>query len=294
MKLLKTGIAALLAIVLLPACDLINPDEKIPAYLYVGLFEVADNPNVAEGSLDQQITNAQVYVGNEYLGLFTLPTVVPVLQEGTQTVYLDPVVKENGRTFSLNIYPFYQRVEYQLDLVPAQTDSLYPVTAYTDETVFGFIENFELGSSIFEVERDGNENTFMDVSTEVVYEGNRSGWIFLDEDNILVDVGTAEDQLFELAAANDVWLEMNVRSDVDVFVGLVGYDNVGNTASEFEWGALAGEEWRKLYFNLTPQVILSGFEEYAIALTAGLPVENGSLVLKEANLYFDNIKLLYR
>jgi hypothetical protein len=294
MKLLKTSTLALTALFLISACDIINPEEKIASYVYVDLFTLEDNSNVAEGSLDQNITNGQVFVGNEFMGIFTLPALVPVLQEGAVEVQVDPVVKENGRTFTLNLYPFYQRFSGGVELEPGAIDTIQPKTSYLDEFQVGFIEDFELGGTIFEVDRDGNENTFMDVTTEVVYEGNRSGMILLDADNILVDVGTAEDNLFPLGAANEIWMEMNVRSEVDVLIGLVGYDGGGGTASQFEWGVLASDEWSKVYFNLSSEVILSGFNDYGIAITAGIPFENGQLVFDEAAMYFDNIKLLYR
>ncbi|MCB0638866.1 MAG: hypothetical protein KDC54_19695, partial [Lewinella sp.] len=52
---------------LLPACDLINPEEPIPAYLYVAPFALNTAPNI-EGSNSAKITEGWVFVNGEFLG----------------------------------------------------------------------------------------------------------------------------------------------------------------------------------------------------------------------------------
>jgi len=295
MKLLnyKYAIPAI-CLLFLSSCDIINPEEKIAAYVYVDFFELEDNPNVSEGSLDHSINNVQVFVDGDYLGIYTLPALVPVLQEGEKVIFLDPVIRLNGQTFTLGIYPFYERYTGSVDLIPTEVDTVHPVVRYTDGINFAFVEDFELGGTIFDLDRDGNEETFLDVTTEEVFEGDRSGVIFLDRENAFIDVGTTQSDLFPLGEAQQIWLEVNFKSEVGVLYGLLGYDNLGAIASSFNYGTLAKEEWRKIYFNLTADVIESGFDDYGIAITAGLPFEGGDFTLDSARIYLDNIKLIYK
>ncbi|MBR9921347.1 MAG: hypothetical protein GYB31_10955 [Bacteroidetes bacterium] len=292
MKLLK-HISPVLILLLLGSCDIINPEEKIASYIYLESIEVVDNPLVAEGGLEDAITNAQVYVGGEYLGIFTLPSLVPVLNEGSLDLVVDPVVKQNGQTFSLNVYPFYKRMTQTVDLVAGKTDTVNLETSYLDEMEIGFIEDFEVGGNIFTVDRDGNEGTFVDVTTEEVFEGDRSGYILLDTSNVLIDVSTDENSLFPLGGAAPIWLEITIKTEVNVLIGLVGYQG-GSTGSSFEFGVRANDEWRKIYYNLESEVVLSGFDEYGIALTAGLPFQDGAFTQDSAKIYIDNVKLLYQ
>ncbi|MCB0706744.1 MAG: hypothetical protein KDC34_15620 [Saprospiraceae bacterium] len=293
MKLLKLLCLVLLA-AQFTACNIINPEEKIASYVYLTGFDLVDNPLVAEGGLEHGITNAQVFAGGEFIGIFSVPGLVPILQEGPVEMVIDPVIKENGQTFFLAVYPYYTRFSGIVNLVPGQVDSLQIEVQYIDDFEIGFIEDFELGGTIFEQDRDGNEETFMDVTTEEVFDGNRSGLIFLDTANYYIDVATVESDLFPLGDAAQIWLELTIKTDLDVLIGLVGYQSGGSIASSFEFGVLANEGWRKIYFNLEPEILASGFDDYAIALTAGLPLENGKFVLDEASIYLDNIKLLYK
>lgn len=284
--LLLTGIFAW------PACDLINPEEDIPAYIYLDEFTLTDNPAVSPGSLSQRITNALVSCDGELIGLFSLPATVPILKSGQWEVQIDPCIRENGSASFVNIYPFYKRYTASLDLAPAQTDSVQPLSSYVDNAAIYFIEDFEAGLPIFSEDRDGNTNTSVQTTQDEVFEGNRSGVIHLDTGNIFVDVGTNRMNLYELKDGGIVYLEVDYKSDVQLLFGLIEIDNAGNAVSYYEYGLFPREEWTKVYFNLTPIVNAAAFDAFQVGITAGLPIEGGTFPLKEADIYLDNIKLL--
>jgi len=135
------------------ACNIINSDEKIPAYLHISEFKIVDNPTIIHGSLSQKITNARVFITvpnsakTTSLGTVSLPATVPVLATGEVKVTLDPVIKANGSSFSLEIYPFYKRVETNAMLEPNAIDTIVPVTNYEGDLKFRFIEDFEESNS---------------------------------------------------------------------------------------------------------------------------------------------------
>jgi hypothetical protein len=274
------------------SCDIINPEEQIPSYIHLKEMVVEENPNVFHGSVQQRITNAQVYVNNEYLGVFPLPSTLPVLAEGTAELIVDPMIQLNGSRTTLGIYPFFERFTAEVDLVRAEVDTVQPTTIYKDGVLFELIEDFETGAQKFSDELDGNENTKVEVTTIDVFEGAFSGVIQLDADNPVVEVGTDLSDLFDLASAQGIFLEVHYKTDVNILFGLIGHDPFTQPISRYEYGLFPNDTWNKVYFNLTDLVRSSGFEGYQLSLIGALPLENGSFTLEEGKIYLDNVKLL--
>jgi len=274
------------------SCNIIDPEEPIPAYVYVGPFSLVNNPDIQAGSLDQRITHVFAYLGNDFLGIYTLPAIIPVLYEGKQELSLDPAIRENGVSSTVGIYPFYERYTRSVDLVPGQVDTLSPVTRYRADTRIHFVEDFESGLPIFSDDRDGNDQTFVDVTTEEVFEGARSGIVRLDTLNAIFDHGTSKAQLFHLQDGGKVFLEVNYKTDIDILFGLLEIDDLGQVFGYYEYGLLAKDSWGKVYFNLTDLVTVTNSENYRIAVGGTLPIVNGKFSLLEAKVYLDNIKLI--
>lgn len=287
------GISGLLGLLLgFSSCDVINPPEQIPAYIHVKDWVVVQNPGVPHGSVSSKITHANVFSDVEYMGIFTLPATIPILQEGTKTITIDPMILENGQSFLVGFYPAYDRFTTEVELLPMQVDTIQPVTRYVADVDFRFVEDFESGNPIFSDDRDNDVETKLEPSSEEVFEGSRSGVIRLDKDHPYIEVATRPDFEFDLRGANSVYLELNYKTEVDVLFGLIGVDNVGLTFPSYEFGVPPKGEWTKVYFNLTEQVILSDFQSYQIGIAAGLPLENGVFTVDEAVIYLDNIKLI--
>ena len=275
------------------SCEIINPPEQIPAYVHLKDWTVEANPGVPHGSLSSKITHAYVFAGVEFIGIYTLPATIPILLEGNQTITADPMVLQNGQSFLLDFHPFLDRYEIDVELIPSQIDTLQPITRYIDNATYHFVENFESGSPIFSDERDTDLETFIEGSNEEVFEGSRSGRIYLNADHPFIEVATRSDFQFPLRGANNVFLELDYKTELDVLFGLVGVDAGGFGIPNYEFGVPPKGDWTKVYFNLTDQVILSGFENYQIGITAGLPLnDDGSFAVEEGVIYLDNVKLI--
>ena len=282
----------LAGILLGSSCNLINPEEQVPAYIYVKPFSLQINPDINAGSLDHRISHVFAYAGNDFLGIYSLPALIPVLLEGEQEILLDAGIRENGVSSTIGIYPFYERYQRTLGLVPGEVDTLSPVTRYRTNAKFHFIEDFESGLPIFSEDRDQNALTFVDVTTEGAFEGAKSGIVRLDTLNPLFDVGTDRNQLFSLQDGGKTYLEVNYKSEVELLFGLLEIDNTGQAFSYYEFGLLPRDTWNKVYFNLTELVAITNAENYQIAVTGGLPVENGKFTLPAGKVYLDNVKLV--
>ncbi|HMQ46588.1 MAG TPA: hypothetical protein PKA00_03695 [Saprospiraceae bacterium] len=276
------------------ACEVINPEEPIPAYLYVTDVQFVAEP-FSEGSDSEKITEVWLSVSGDFLGAYAVPALIPLLEFGEQTITISAGIKDNGISNTPEIYPFYKGFTFDRNLQPNVIDTIRPIFRYSDQAKFAFIEDFEGSTSVFQVVRIGDQDQFS-ISNEDPFEGNASGLITLDSVNTIFEIATEirYDQLKEVGTA--IYLELNYKSDVPVVFGLVGY-NEGDFPSEgiilLDPGFFPSEDWNKIYFNLTENIFELNKDEYQIALQAFIPFENGQPSVKTAKVYLDNVKLLH-
>jgi len=282
-------------LLLVAGCEVINPPEEIPSYLYIDNFTVNSSPN--KGGNSSSITEAFVFVDNGFVGAYSLPATFPVLKTGTQRVDIFTGIKDNGIDATPEIYPFYTSVTLELDLVATEVDTIRPVVEYVDNAQFSIVENFENTLQVFRDDLDGNDQTFVDLTTEDVFDGEKSGLILLSDENPVIQVGT--NRQTDMPSANrEVYLEMDYKTEVIFEVGIFYYNDVGERLAEFQHGLNPTTEWTKVYINLTPEFnALSEFidiEEYQIGVRALMEIDdNGNYLEGERKILLDNVKFIY-
>ncbi len=287
-------LALLSALLAISGCDLINPEEPIPGYLYIPRLEV-QTELAEEGTASSNIPEAWVSVDGNFLGAYGLPATVPVLEEGPSEVVVQAGIRDNGLVNSPNLYPFFANYEVQVDIGPNTTDTIRPVFEYLDNTKFAFVEDFEDAPQLFGEVRRGDFDQLSLVS-EGAFEG-QSLLIELDTAASIVEAATTE-RYAELTGqfSTSVYLEVNYRSDVPVTFGLVGHQGIGLPGlgqTIFVAGFSPSDEWKKIYFNLSVTVVESGYDEFQIIFQAAIPIEDNQLTREEANVWIDNVKLLH-
>lgn len=287
----------LLLTVLTAGCD--REEEAIPAYLHVESFELqATNPGT-HGSISEKITHARVFLldkitGESHsLGVIELPATIPSLATGEQEVTVDPMIKANGNTLFLQVYPFYNRFKKDITLLPNEVTTVSPVTTYINNAKFEFVEDFEGPGHLFEVDRDDNSETELVLSKDDVFEGEFSGKIVLDSANNVVV--TASNYVYTLLYSDvgKVFMEVNYKTDVPLEFGVLNIDALGNEYPNFEFVVLAKSEWNKIYFDMTEIIATASFNRFVFVLRAGIPFENGKPTRNHAEIYLDNIKLIH-
>jgi len=216
----QTLFFAILAICGLASCDIINPDEDIPAYIHIEPFEFTIGPDQGAGTT--RITEGYLFVGPDYLGTYSLPLTVPVLFEGNQPIQVWPGVHDNGVAALPNVYPFYTIYQTELDLVPGNVDTLRPETAYRTDINF-LVESFISNSNIFVNDLDNDTTTNL---VNTLLDGQPVGRFDLDLDHPQIVDGTII--LNELPPrSREMYLELEYRSDVDINIGVQGFDGNG-------------------------------------------------------------------
>lgn len=279
-------------------CD--KEDEPIPSYLTIEPFQLLETDLGWHGSLSQKITHADLFMFDSTdkksisLGVFELPATIPVLNTGSFSLNIDPVIKANGSSLSLQSYPFYTRFSKTINLKSDAPQTVKPSTKYNDDTVFEIIEDFESNGNLFSVDRDGNDNTAVVRSSEDVFEGQYVGLVKLDTANAIV-VAQSEG-LFDLSLATSgkIFIELNYKTDVPLEFGIIPVaDNGQEDEPIFEWVVLARDEWNKIYFNLTDAISSTNSKRFAVIFRGGIPIEDGKHTLLEAEILLDNFKLVH-
>ena len=266
-------------------CDLINPSDPVPAYLYIDEFRLQTTPD--EGSSSQLITEAWLYVNGDLQGAYSLPTRVAVLAEGNADILIFPGIRDNGIKSTPDLYPFYEEYQTAVDLQLLETDTVRPITTYKGNLIFQFIEDFESGN-IFTDDEDADPQTRM-VRSQDAFEGTQSGLMRLTTDNPVNEVATAP--IFTTLPSNgtSVYLELDYQNSVPFTIGLIGHQsNLPETRQQF-LTIRPKESWNKIYVNLTDAIRNSQLDGYQIWISAIHDLAEGS----ESTILLDNIKFLH-
>ena len=278
------------------SCDLINPEEEIPSYIWIAPFEVQTN-GTTQGSASAKITEVWVSVDDAFFGVYPLPAKIPILKTGNSKIKLEAGVKDNGISTTPEIYPFFQALEYNIGLKANEIDSIRPKASYRSGIRFAFVENFENSSHVFQTLVTGNESNRMSITNEGAFEGSGSGLIQLSTQYPAVELATRNTYSGLLAKGTAVYLELNYKAEVPLLVGVIAY-KAGNLNAGgqilYAAGFNASENWNKIYFNLSRVVADSKLDEYQIILKTEIPKNaDGTINRSNAKIWLDNVKLVH-
>jgi hypothetical protein len=260
-------------------------ENEVPAYLYIPAFSLTTKTN--EGSANQKITDAWVYVDGQINGVFQMPVTLPVVEIGKHDITIIPGIRNNGIKSNPVIYPFYTNYTVMLDLKAGITETVRPTTTYITATQFKIMEDFERGN-IFRADRDGN--TALSFTTiDNGFEG-RSGQIVLTKNNPRMEKATTT-KVDLSSTPENIYLEMNYKTDAELSVGIIGSDvstNPSGTAS-YKITLFPNKEWNKTYINLTNEAKDLKMKDFQIVFRSLLPDS-----LNSATILLDNIKLIQK
>jgi hypothetical protein len=233
--------------IFLSACDVLDPEEQIPAYMEIDAFTLTVDP-VSDGSASARITDAWVYSDGELIGVFELPCKFPVLQEGFHNFIIKPGIKVNGISGSRGYYPFYVPFEQRIELIAGQSVKVTPGVSYYPGKV-KFIEDFEDGGIAFVSFGDSDTNIVKTSDPASVFEGSYSGLMNVNATDDYFFIATAD--AYDLPKiGTPVFLEMNYKTELPLIVGLIAIINSENQKKEV-MVLNANSEWNKVYINLT-------------------------------------------
>lgn len=270
-------------------CNIIDPEEKVPAFVQidsVGFF------SDSIGSFtDHEITDIWAYQGATFLGVFPIPSRIPVLASGSVPILLEAGIFSDGIRTLRMIYPFYRFPIQSLELSPGQTTRVYPVFRYPvniierNNTLY---DDFNDGL-IFNLNKSGPDTaklSFTVHSGNLLYPKGGPGCGLLTAEPGGAYVMQLTDQTERVIGfGRNVFLEFNYRMDVQLIVGVFANNN-GTISRIFDLRLNPSTEWKKVYVNLTEEVNRFPGGRYRVFLEGQSNLNGGSIAI-------DNVRLLY-
>lgn len=277
-----------LLLILFSGCEIINPDEEIPAYIKIDTINLVLTDPATQGTASHKITDAWIYVDEQLIGAFELPAHVPVLQKGEQRIRIGAGIKMNGIAATRIEYPFYDDYIETTELKPAETITISPVVNYNPSVTFAWKENFESGMS-FETMDSSHTSMSRVLDAAAAFEGAAYGAILLDASKTRYEGKTVFPVPVKLPSGGDnVFFELNYKNNNPFFITLAAVYNTGTSFIPI-LQVNPSERWNKIYVNLTPEASSSfGASSHYIVISAQKAQETDN-----AYIHLDNLKLVY-
>lgn len=281
-------ILSALLLLLSSSCEIINPDEDIPAKLSVLSTSFKTEPLQGTDSVD--ISDIWIYVDNDLIGAFQIPFIAPILTSGNHDVTLRPGVILNGISATRSINPFYTNVSQTVYFAAGEKVVINPKFAYADGVKFPWNskgeEDFEEGG--ISIDSTSGSSTKIYKSKTDVYQGDYSGEITLDQGH--KTFRSKSSNSFNLPKSGAyVIMEMNVKNEgTPLYIGMYVL-LPGNAIKDVSHLMInTGPNWKKIYINFTELVsYYPNAESYNVTFKADLGA------LDSTNIFLDNIKIMH-
>jgi len=280
----------LMILFLFASCSLLDTDDVTPTFLNIDQVTIASQ--VGQGSTSHKIEDLWVAVDGNLVGLYQIPSLIPVLKTSANPTELTFFggIRRNGTNTDGIQYPFLEQITRSVELVEGETLDLDLEFNYRNDATFAFVESFD-NSNNFVFDEDENPLTTFGTTDQGAFEGLRSGYGVVTADQSLLEVAT--DASFPDLPKNggDFYLEMDYRSNLTLNVGLIGALGQTPLKSYFLFLRPTGEEWNKIYVELTSEIVRSNLDSYKLVF--GIEYNADDTGGQDGYLYLDNVKLIH-
>lgn len=270
------------------ACNLINPDEDIPAYIDVKKMNTTSN-YALQGSASGNITDVWIFADGAYVGTYELPARIPLLLSGKKKISFAAGIEVNGIASTSDFYPLYKFYETDVDLIPGQVTDMDTLTVgYFPALQYTWFEDFEKDTSGGGISLDTTGISLATINPDSldVFEGQRSLKMKVTTAEYFIECISVGDG-YQLSPGKDIYLELDYKCNQPFIMGLTGttFTSV-KTIPVIKFNTKG--DWNKIYIRLGPYVnantdVIKFKVYFRLALEAGLT---------EGVVYLDNIKLI--
>ena len=289
--------------------------QSVPAYIHIDSITVNCDYQIY-GANTTNITDAWVYVDDQIIGCYELPTTFPILEKGPHKVAIYGGICENGRGSARGPYPFYMPAVYRdMNLVEDSIINLNPVLVYypINEGVQregSWFEDFETSNSLLPMPQSDVEVESVGRSEDShvwFHEPNsyRSGRIQLPPDSLDFYVASSVEMSFHEDYVSYCLLEMDYNCNDTFFVGITYLEDYTIASHPLVKVVPTDKEhdrpnvWKKMYVNLGPFMNEHVNADYfKVYFTSYLQTSYDAYQyqpLREPRYYYiDNLKVFYR
>ena len=273
--------------VLSSGCELINPDEQVPAFLRIEEYSITTS--TPQGQAVHNLTDAWVFNNEQLVGVYEIPATIPLLSEGPTPLRIRAGMRVSGQVGQRSAHPFIQDLNVTLPFSPDSTTVLNPTLTYRSDATFKWVEDFE-DSGISVAPLSVNQGVISRVEGPEAFSG-QSLRISLPGEMLIAECATALAYTLPKAGA-PVILEVSYRNNTQFTIGLISGSPGGVVQTTVMVLNPSPDEWKHVYVNLTPTVS-SGFLANAFAHQVFFGFIHDTAEADESYILLDNIKLIH-
>lgn len=280
-KVLIFIVSLILGATFFQSCEVINPDESIPAYVSISTPKVVSGTDTFDYS---GIKDAWVFQGNGVQGIYEFPATFPTLNLNDKNFTVFPGYYETGLSSFRKIHPFIKAVEFEATLSAKDTFHIQPIFEYWPDTVLteAWREDFEgVQIGIENYQTYGSDQAYLLKSTENSYQGTTCGVIEFDATHRYIQLQNIFE--FTIPSGKDVLLEFSFRGNAGFDLGFVGTYSGTSVLSEIV-SVNVRDYWNTIYINLTNLSL--GADSYKVWMRSE---QDGST----KKLFVDHLRVLY-
>jgi len=271
-------------------CNLLSctkSNEVIPAYIYI-TEAIVETDYVTEGTTSNDVNSVFVAIDDISIGVFELPALVPILTTGEVDITIQAAIPRNGSYADFISYTPYTFYTTTRTLIEAIADTIQPNFKYRTAAQFLLLNDFENSNNLELLE---DEVTFSSINGDQVFEGSRSGFVELTDENPAFTLVTIESvDIPNLEQPN--FVEFDYKCDGLLQFYVSGLDFSSSTPNAFLDDLLfikPIDNWNKIYVDLSEYLLAKDdVQSIRIGFRAIIPDS-----LTTAEYYFDNIKFIH-
>ncbi len=270
------------------SCDIINPEEPIPALINMETIDLVTTSG--QGTDRHKITEVWVNDPVNFLGAFKSPSEIPIYTDSETTTYTFRAgIRNNGILDDAIVYPMYTPFVATLNTSSGDISNVNPVFRYMPEVSISLNADFET-SNEFVDNIDSNNITQVTRSDIEPFEGQFSGEILLSEQADFIEVTHALSLVDLPTDGTPVYLEFHYRSEAAMEIGLLGIPLNNQSFSNYFYQLKPSETWNMIYIELTDWLEVSRLPAYKILFKSIYP---SSATKPEVKIQLDNIKVVH-
>lgn len=282
----------------LTACQLINPEEELPVYI-----SIQDSRVLVDETLNTYsplgIKDAWVFLQGEQIGIFELPTVIPVLPEKVgNSLRIGGGIFDTGLSTFRVEYPFWDDINVSIEGVqPLDTVVITPRFEYFSRDtaiIYAFEAGFEGGSSNLQSISPASTYTNIQISSQDRFVGLQSGKVSFTPNKYQFEASSPILSLPQ-SGNNDIWCEVTYKNDIPFTVLMIGLAPGSPIEVELPTNVLffSPDEWNTAYIHLNDLARSIPDGSIFKLLFRASSQEAGSATGRTGTIFLDQIRLIH-
>jgi len=286
--------ALLAALIFVSGCD--RETEPIPSYIRIDSVSV--KTLAGQGNPIHEISALNVYIDEQFIGVYEIPCTLPVLFTGKHKLSVIPSVRINGVVNQHVVHRLFKRADTTIDLMEGKiTAAGNIILQYKDNIEFPWVEDFEDGNSelvrLYSVKGDTSYITTEAFSLNGRYEGNtRCMKVVIAAADTAKTVDMASFKYFGNLPfmGTDIMLEFDIKTPVPVQVAMIRKNSSGKLYLPYVYLFETGGKWKRFYINLIYELYNQPADTEIQLLISPIKTEE---IKTEQIILIDNIRFSY-